>query len=512
VRYICEMDNSNVRLDGYSFLTNDDTINITGSNTEQSLLINDSPIGKCSSSEPETLENGEGRALGLETKKVRDVGTLQLVFLCFFLTAGGPFGVEDCVKSCGVAPTLIGLVAAPFLYVIPQIAMTAELSTMMPENGSYVVWVCRGCGSFWGCINAYNSLLCNLFDNAIYPVLVMDYWQRYYKNSLTDRQVLIIKVSIVAAGALINLFRVRLIGNISAIITLVVLSPFIAGFCLTVTKITPSTQWTYSPPGGDHRDWAAFLCTLLWLHTGWDGLGAVAGEVKNGKKSYIKAVVLCALMNCFVYLIAIISAATVPVPTEGIKDPWGDAYLLDVSEYFFRNGGFYVAVVSAIDNICMYFVAISTTSRAISKMADDGRFDKLEQNKIAMLPGFMGLELKATSSPIIAIVVQSILIMCLVQFDFTFLVEVDAFANSISLLLEFVSFIRLRYTEPEAERPYKVPGGMCVAWTITIMKLFFVIAIIVLMAGEFEPLICIVGCNLLITIVYFVRVKMLHRG
>jgi len=251
---------------------------------------------------------------------------------------------------------------------------------------------------------------------------------------------------------------------------------------------------------------------LLWLHTGWDGLGAVAGEVKNGKKSYIKAVVICALMNCLVYSTAIISAATVPIPTEGIKDPWGDAYLLDVSEYFFRYGGIFVALASAIDNICMYFVSISSTSRGISKMADDGRFDELEQNKVAMLPGFMGLELKATSSPIIAIVVQSMLIMCLVQFDFTFLVEVDAFANSISLLLEFISFIRLRYTEPEANRPYKVPGGMCVAWAITIMKLIFVTAVIVLMAGEFEPLICIVGFNLLITIIYFLSVKVLRRG
>jgi len=236
------MDFSNAQSNRYNFLTNNETNNAKGRNREQTLSITDRPSRESFSSEAESSGNGEDRPLGLATQKVRDVGTLQLVFLCFFLTAGGPFGVEDCVKSCGVAPTLIGLVAAPFLYVIPQIAMTAELSTMMPENGSYVVWVCRGCGSFWGFINAYNSMLCNLFDNAIYPVLVMDYWQRYYKNSLTDQQVLMIKLSIVVAGALINIFRVRLLGNISAIITLVVLSPFIAGFCTTFKKITPSKQ------------------------------------------------------------------------------------------------------------------------------------------------------------------------------------------------------------------------------------------------------------------------------
>jgi len=510
------MDLSKAGLNGYGipFLKNNEIDGTPAVGREETLSINDFPSRECFSSEAESSVNGEGKddgsTIARVTHKLRDVGTVQLIFLCFFLTAGGPFGVEDCVLSCGVAPTLIGLVAAPFLYVLPQIAMTAELSTMMPENGSYVVWVCRGCGTFWGCINGYNSLLCNIFDNAIYPVLVMDYWQRLYPDSLTNMEVLMVKMGIVVAGAFVNLFRVRFIGNFSAIFTLVVLSPFVAGFCITFRKITPSKQWTWSPPTDHNRDWASFLSTLLWLHTGWDGLGSVAGEVKNGKTSYIRAVVICALMNCFVYLTAIISAAT--VPTEGILNPWSDAYLLTVSEQFFpRYGGIYVAIVSAIDNICMYFVAISTTSRAIMKMADDGRDDKFMQNKMALMPGFMGLELKATSSPIVAIVVQSILIMFLVQFDFTFLVEVDAFANSISLLLEFISFIRLRYTEPEAKRPYKVPGGICVAWVITLMKLTFVIAIIVIMADEYQPLMCIVIFNLLVTIIYFVRVKVLRR-
>jgi len=442
--------------------------------------------------------------------RARDVGTLQLIFMCFFLTAGGPFGVEDCISSCGIAPTMIGILVAPFLYVLPQVAMTAELSTMMPENGSFVVWVCRGCGSFWGWINALNSLLCNTFDNAIYPVLVMDYWLRLYPDSLSQKSVLQIKMAIVLTGAFINVFRVRIIANISGIFTLVVLSPFIAGFCWTIIRVNPSQQWTWSPPAGDdHRDWAAFLSTLLWLHTGWDGLSSVAGEVKDGSRSYIKAVSTCAFVNCFVYLTAIISAATVSTGGMLPDDIWSDGYLLTANSIIFpKFGGVYIAIVSAVDNISMYFVAISTVSRGIMKMADDGRDDKVNQNKMAMMPGFMGLEWKKTSSPVVAILVQSLLVMFLIQFDFTFLVEVDAFANSISLLLEFVAFIRLRYTEPMANRPYKVPGGMCVAWAMTLVKLSIVVTIIIFMAQKREPLICIGIYNIVITIIYFVRVKL----
>jgi len=464
----------------------------------------------CEAKSPQHREdqNDEGE-LAYFTKKLRDVGIVQLLFLCFFLTAGGPFGLEVCVASCGVGPTLIGILAAPVFFVLPQIAMTAELSTMMPENGSYIVWVSRGCGPFWGCINGYNSLLCNIFDNAIYPVLTMEYWLRLYPSSLTDWEVLTIKMGIVLAGASINLFRVRIIGNISLILTLVVISPFAAEFIQTISKIIPSKQWMWSPPTGGDRQWSEFFSTLLWLHTGWDEVGSVAGEVKIGQNSYITAFFLCAFMNCFVYLIAIISAAT--VSTEGIPSNtiWSDAYFLTVAQHIFpMYGGIWVALVSAIDNISMYLVGISTSSRDIMKMADDGRHDDFEQNKVAMIPGFMGYEWRRTSSPVVAVVAQSMVTMILIQFKFTFLVDVDVFANSISLLLELVSFIRLRYTEPKAKRPFKVPGGMFVAWTITIMKFSFVFTTIVIMAyQEWKPLLCILIFNIVIALTYFVKVN-----
>jgi len=497
-------------------LNNSEWTNYEALNKEKtSSAVNDLSSGNCLSRkdlencEKDKDENGAAARL---SSRLRDVGTIQLVALCFFLTAGGPFGVEKCVLSCGISPTIIGLIAMPFLYVFPQILMTAELSTMMPENGSYVIWVCRGCGQFWGWINAFNSILFNLFDTAIYPVLVMDYWLHLYPDSLTHGEALAIKMGIVLAGAIINIFRVRFIGNISCIFTFIVVSPFVVGFCLTIPRITPSKQWSWFPPGNDDRDWVVFLSTLLWLHNGWDSLSCVAGEVKNGSKSYIKAVFICALINCLVYLIAIVSAAT--VPTAGIPSAkvWGDAYLLDVNEYLFPGfGGICIAVVCAIDNISMYFVAMSTTSRGLMIMADDGRDDQVEQNKLAMMPGFIGFEWKKTSSPVIAILVQSMMILVLIQFDFTLLIEVDAFANSICLLLKFVSFIRLRYTEPEAKRPYKVPGGLCVAWTITVMKISSIITIIVLMVQRWKPLICIVVYNVFIIIIYFVRAKVLSR-
>lgn len=51
--------------------------------------------------------------------------------------------------------------------------MTAELATMMPENGGQLVWVFRGLGQTLGIVNALNSLCSGLVDKCIYRTTVV---------------------------------------------------------------------------------------------------------------------------------------------------------------------------------------------------------------------------------------------------------------------------------------------------------------------------------------------------
>lgn len=71
----------------------------------------------------------------------------------------GPFGIEVCVGAAGPLYTLIALIGLPFVWAVPQALMTAELSTMIPENGGYILWVRDAYGPFLGWINAWNCTL-----------------------------------------------------------------------------------------------------------------------------------------------------------------------------------------------------------------------------------------------------------------------------------------------------------------------------------------------------------------
>lgn len=83
----------------------------------------------------------------------------HLVGVTFFAVCGGDYGIEDSIGSGGVGFTLIGLCVLPWVWSLPIALMTAELSSMIPEPGGYVVWAHRAFGSFWATQNAVWNLV-----------------------------------------------------------------------------------------------------------------------------------------------------------------------------------------------------------------------------------------------------------------------------------------------------------------------------------------------------------------
>ncbi|KAL9270632.1 putative polyamine transporter [Drosera capensis] len=108
-------------------------------------------------------------------QKFRKVSVLPLVFLIFYEVSGGPFGIEDSVGAAGPLLALLGFLIFPFIWSIPEALITAEMGTMFPENGGYVVWVSSALGPYWGFQQGWMKWLSGVIDNALYPVLFLDY-------------------------------------------------------------------------------------------------------------------------------------------------------------------------------------------------------------------------------------------------------------------------------------------------------------------------------------------------
>jgi amino acid transporter len=96
-------------------------------------------------------------------KKMR---LLPLVAATFFMVSGGPYGLEELVQKTGFGSAILILLMTPVIWSVPTALMLGELSSAIPEEGGFYVWVTRALGPFWGFQEAWLSLAASIFDMA----------------------------------------------------------------------------------------------------------------------------------------------------------------------------------------------------------------------------------------------------------------------------------------------------------------------------------------------------------
>ena len=80
----------------------------------------------------------------------RRLNLLPLIGVVFFVVCGGAYGLEPVVAAVGGGWAIALIVLVPLVWSLPIALMVAELSSAMPEDGGYYVWVRTALGDFWG--------------------------------------------------------------------------------------------------------------------------------------------------------------------------------------------------------------------------------------------------------------------------------------------------------------------------------------------------------------------------
>src|SRR5258705_2537680 len=157
----------------------------------------------------------------------RELNLPALIALTFFCVAGGAYGLEDAVGAGGPALVLLGILTLPWLWSFHTALMTAELSTAMAEDGGYVVWVEKAFGRFWGFQEGWLSWLCSFADNALYPVMFVDYLA-YLRGDMSLLERWLIGIAVVTLITWMNIRGIRLVGLASVFFSVLVIAPFAA--------------------------------------------------------------------------------------------------------------------------------------------------------------------------------------------------------------------------------------------------------------------------------------------
>jgi amino acid transporter len=372
------------------------------------------------------------------------LGVLSLAAATYFMVSGGPYGLEEMVQGSGYGLAFLILALTPLIWALPTGLMVGELSSALPEEGGFYVWVRRAMGPFWGFQEAWLSLTASIFDMAIYPTLFVEYLGRLFPLIVSGHRGMLIKVLMVVVCVLWNLLGAKAVGESSMVTGLLLLSPFavLTVFALLHPALSAPVPAASSALKGD---FLTALLVAMWNFMGWDNAATVANEVENPQKTYPRVMMLSLGAIFLSYAIPLAAVWRAGIPHEvfsngswasiagTIAGPWLGMTLVATAM---------VAEYSSFNSLVMSY------SRVPVAMAEDGH-----------LPRFFTRKLK-TGAPWVAILVLGLAWGLSLGLNFDRLIMLDILLYGASLVLEFLALIILRVREPELPRPFRVPGGL----------------------------------------------------
>ncbi|XP_010256195.1 PREDICTED: probable polyamine transporter At1g31830 [Nelumbo nucifera] len=388
----------------------------------------------------EYVNIGQGSDPNLDNLK--KVSVLPLVFLIFYEVSGGPFGVEDSVHAAGPLLALIGFLIFPFIWSIPEALITAEMGTMFPENGGFVVWVSAALGPFWGFQQGWIKWLSEVIDNALYPVLFIDYLESALPvlSGGWPRILAVLFLNLILTY--MNYRGLTILGWMAIFLGIFSLLPFLVMGFIAIPKLKPS-RWLVVDL--HNVDWHLYLNTLFWNMNYWDSISTLTGEVDNPSRALPKALFYALILVVFGYFFPLlIGTGAIPL----CRDSWTDGYFSDIAK---RVGGIWlrlwVQCATALSSMGMYVAVMSSSYFQLLGMAERGMLPELFGRRSRSGTSLLGTLLSASGAILLS------------WLSFEEIIITENYLYCFGMILEFIAFVKLRIKHPAASRPFKAPLG-----------------------------------------------------
>jgi len=369
-----------------------------------------------------------------------------LVAVTYFMVSGGPYGLEDLVGKAGYAMALAVIVLTPVLWCLPTALMVGELAAAIPSEGGYYIWVRRGMGDFWGYMEAWLTLAASAFDMAIYPTLFVAYLGFVTPEFVRGWHGAAIGVALIASCVAWNLRGAKAVGMSSTIFGVAIVVPFVA---LIMTALLRSHAGvTRQAATGDLL---GGISIAMWNYMGWDNASTVAQEVEEPQRNYPRAMLYALVLVVVSYVLPVAVCWYTRVPLSA----WSTGSWVSIGGSL---GGEWLRIAIVIGGLISTAGILNSLVLSYSRLplvlAEDG-----------YLPRAL-TKVNSAGVPSVALLACGIAWAACLGFNFEHLVLVDILLYGSGLTLEFIALALLRWREPGLERPFRVPGGQAVAWSL----------------------------------------------
>nr|WP_321349550.1 amino acid permease [uncultured Methanoregula sp.] len=365
------------------------------------------------------------------------------------------------------------------LFLIPISLAGAELATGWPQGGGVYAWVKQAFGEKGG----FTALFCEWSNNLVWFPTVLSFIASTLAFALTpalaNSSWYMFTVMMIAfwGTTIIAFFGEEVstkFGNVGVIIGSIIPSILIillglwwigSGQTLviphfTLGAIVPDINASTLP----------FFATIILLFAGMEMAGFHALETKNPQKDFPKAMALSAVIIVVCTVLATLAIAVV-IPADQLNLASG---VMQAIQYFFTAAGIPwlvapMAVLITLGGVVSLAAWLIGPAKGLGIVAEEGNMPPLFDNT------------NKYGAPVAVLIIQA-LIGSAISLLYVFLPSVNQAywilsAMTVELLcivyiLVFASVIKLRYSQPDTPRPFRIPGGLPGVWLVGGLGLF----------------------------------------
>jgi amino acid transporter len=369
-------------------------------------------------------------------------------------------------------------VAGTLLFLLPISLVAAELATSLPGAGGVYTWIRRAFGERTGFLGIWCEWASNIvwfpailsfvaatlayaFDpalanNSAYLVIVMlsVFWILTLLNFLGTR----FSAFLSSFGSLVGTILLQALLFILAGAYVLRGSPIQIPF--TPQALVPEFSWTSLP----------LLATMIVMFAGMEMVGYHAAEVRNPARSYPRAILLACFSILILSVVGTLAIAIV-VPLDQLNLAAGlmQAFSDFLAAFNLESWVPVVAVLAALGAIATISTWMYGPAKGIQTVAQQGNlppvFQKVNKNGAPM-------HVMLISTICGSLFILMFLFIPSVNASYWVLSALTTQVLTVMYSLCFASALKLRYSQPNLKRPYKVPGGKVGMWLVCGAGLF----------------------------------------
>ncbi|KAL3759065.1 hypothetical protein ACHAWU_008674 [Discostella pseudostelligera] len=402
-----------------------------------------------------------------------------LAVILFFNASGGPFGIEPSLKAAGNLYAIIGFAAMPMLWSLPEAIMTYELSTMFPCASGGVRFTEEAFGEIWGLLVGYLGWISGVAYNASLPILFLSYVNNQFFPHSTENWALQygILVGITVILTFVNYRGLEVVGGASVLIFFLTMAPFVILVIIGIPNVDTS-KWLQTPSGDttvennslDENGWfplpniagialRPFINNLYWNFNGFDQASHYSTTVS--KKTLRNGIAGSLVLVSSAYLIPIL---VITGATNIEQNQWNEgSFATAGTEIGGRWLGNWIVFSSGVSLLAQFFSEMAADSMGVQGLADRGHVPSIFRHQ------------SPYNTPTYAMLLGLVVILAMLPFSFSVIIELSNFSYCLSITIEFLAFGQLMIRRGESSAFRKTMYAM-----LLMAPLLFNVAVILL--------------------------------